>query len=130
VAATTPGKLLRLGVRYVNQISFGTEIVSLRKYFTSPPEVPDSLDMSITSFTMRVETGRPEDDITVIHNFQSAFGEDGKPAVVLDIDVVRQFSGASSSSDYVREVERLRDVEREAFEAHITDESRRLFDGD
>lgn len=130
VAVATPGKPIRLGVRYINQISFEAEEVSLRKYFTSPPVVPKSLDMGITGFTMRIETVRPEGDVTVIHNFLSSVSEDSKPVVILDIDVVRQFSDADTSVDYAEEIERLRDIERWAFEAHVTDEARRLFDGD
>ncbi|MEJ2853523.1 MULTISPECIES: TIGR04255 family protein [unclassified Saccharothrix] len=126
----TPGPIRRVGVRYINQIEFSESEVELGEYFTVYPDVPASLKVSVNGFNSRVESSWSDDRVTVVHTFSSAVSSAGNPAVVLDIDVIEQWPLGNSDIDIAEELLRLRNIEREVFEALITDEARRLFNGD
>jgi uncharacterized protein (TIGR04255 family) len=119
----------RVSLRYVNQINLGTGPVELSDYFRIPFEPPEGLDFTISSFFLRFEAIRP-DRRKLIQSFVSLPGE--TVAIILDLDLIReQFNGpADFDQSTLDEVDSLREIEREAFEAVITDKLREVFDAD
>lgn len=126
-----PESVTRVGVRYVNHIRFESNEVSLKRYFTAPPDVPDELNLSMHGFASRIESIWPDGITVIIQNMQSMTTEDDRAAVVLDIDALRNFDDDNlDPGDCLTAVDDLRRIERQVFEALITDDARRMFNGD
>jgi len=126
----TPGRLLRVGVRYINQIEFESATVDLGQYFTKPPAVPDSLDLDMFTLAQSIESRSRADDVIIIQKFQSSLSASNTPTAILDIDVVKEWNGGRAANlKFLDEIEALRTIERRVFEELITDEARRLFNG-
>jgi uncharacterized protein (TIGR04255 family) len=123
-----PSSIERLSIRYVNRIELGTDPLDLNNYFRVPLEPPEGLGFSLTSFFLRLEGTRP-DGVKLIQSFGSAPGD--VVAIILDLDVIRDVSApAVLEDDLLATIDSLREVERSAFEASITDKLREIFDAD
>lgn len=129
IEITKPIGVGRVSLRYVNQINLGKEPAELSDYFRIPFEPPEGLDFTVSSFFLRFEAIRP-DRRKLIQSFASLPGE--TVAVILDLDLIReQFNGhADFDQSIMHEVDSLREIEQEAFEALITDKLRETFDDD
>ncbi len=119
----------RIALRYINQINLGTGPIELSDYFSIPFEMPEGLDFTVSSFFLRFEAVRP-DGIKLIQSFASLPGE--TVSVILDLDLIREKPDISAEfvSGAIREVDSLREIEREAFESVITDKLLETFDAD
>ena len=119
--------LTRLGIRYVNKIDLGPEAVELDNYFNIAVDVPREHGFTLGSFFIRVESqyaGRP---IRMVRSFASV--PDENYVVALDIDVIQEEVGVKAFSPQLMDmIDALRTIEREVFEASITEELRRTFD--
>jgi uncharacterized protein (TIGR04255 family) len=122
-----PRRVGRISLRYVNQINLGTGPVELSHYFSIPFETPEGLDFTVSSFFLRFEAIR-SDGIKLIQSFASLPGE--TVSVILDLDLIQEKPDISAefAIGVMREVDSLREIEREAFESAITDKLRETFD--
>lgn len=129
IETAKPATVGRVSLRYVNKIEMDTGIIEPSDYFTIPFETPEGLDFTVGSFFLRFEAARP-DGIKLIQSFASLPGE--AASVILDLDLIRESPDISSglASSVIREVDLLRDIEREAFESAITDKLREIFDAE
>lgn len=128
VRTVGPKAIRRIGVRYINRIELKEAEVTLSEYFVNPPDLPDELDFTINSFLMRLETSK-SDGTRLVETFASAPGSE-IPAIVLDLDVIREWEDRDvpPTADYLKHILEVRAIEREAFEALITDKAREVFD--
>lgn len=126
-----PGLVRRIGVRYVNHISPPGPIIEMSEYFTNAPDLPNSLDLTIGGFLLRIDAYSLAKKIRLTETFAIAPTEK-QAALVLDLDVSRDFSDSEriKDSEALAHIDVLRDFEREAFESLITEKSRALFDVD
>lgn len=122
------GAATRIGIRYVNQFIFDGLSVGLGKYFTKPPAASDVKSLQMVGFSSRSESIIPDGGFRVVQNYQSALSNEGQPAVILDIDASRDWDNDGPAIEWMKEIDALRDLERDVFESLITDEARRLFD--
>lgn len=128
-AVLDPPDVRRIGVRYVNRILLPGPSADLDDYFTIGPRSPESLTMTMSNFLIRVEANFKGDPARVVQTLASSGAEDERAVVVLDLDVVRDYSDRSLDIDEVADaIEHLRDLERRCFEAMITERSREMFD--
>jgi uncharacterized protein (TIGR04255 family) len=111
----------RIGVRYVNEVQ--ADVGEIGKLFGIKPVQFDDQPLRLSNFVCRSELPvRDDDKSLVIVTFASAFG---KPAVVLDLDAISQnLTGVTTVPGAMEIVDRLRVLERDAFEASITDDAR------
>jgi uncharacterized protein (TIGR04255 family) len=130
LAVVRPDSVSRIGVRYINRIVINEASFSLNDYFTYAPSTPDELDVVIADFFVRLESGIPGSSRRLIQNFGSAGSEGDSAAFVLDLDAIEAWEAAPGlpATEALAAIETLRDFEREAFEALITDELRAVFD--
>ena len=130
VKVAAPIGISRIGVRYINRIEVQASTVDLPIYFTSPPDPPSTMPQRIRSFITRVEAIYDDsEDTRVITTFASSDTTEDRADFILDIDVVTERSFKTTDlREVMAAVEDLRDRERTAFEALITDEARGLFD--
>ena len=113
--------LERIGVRYINKVTSALDEVD--KYFGVKPVQYSEVPLKLANFICRSELPLIEDENTlIVATFASVMGEQ---AIALDLDVISQnLTGVDSVSQCMDLVDRLRQLEREAFEMSITDEAR------
>ena len=111
----------RIGVRYINKVSASVDDVD--RYFGVKPVRFSGFPLKLANFICRSELPVIDDENTlIIATFASVLGEQ---AVALDLDVISQnLSNIDSDSNCMELIDRLRELEREAFEMSITDEAR------
>jgi uncharacterized protein (TIGR04255 family) len=130
-AIASPDGIRRIGVRYINRIIVKEDRLHLGDFFTTPPELPDELDVNITTFLLRIEAAYTDEPIRLIQTYASAEAEAGSAGFILDLDVIREWQTETLPiRDAMSHIDRLRDRERDAFEALITENARELFDAD
>lgn len=122
-----PKGVRRIGVRYINKIDIPKEAAKLDEYFRCAlPEVP-SLPKNVTGFVGRIEYQYVDGVRLVLSQGTSSTTPDRK-AFLLDIDVIWETEAPLSRDETLEKAEDLRNRERQAFEALITDKARELFD--
>jgi uncharacterized protein (TIGR04255 family) len=128
VKITQPSGVERIGVRYINRIVIPRPDVQLTEYFNGLPELPPPIPSRLASIFTRSESLFPDGQTRLISTFATTRAPEGEVAFLLDLDVVFE-SGKQpiSIAETMERVERLRDHEREAFEALITDRTREVF---
>jgi len=124
-----PVGVRRIGVRYVNKITISQENVSVDQYFKFGPPDVKGLPDQMAGFVNHVEY-RYDDDVRLILSHATVDAPAGHLAFILDIDVIWQTAQSVDREDALATVEDMRTRECSVFEALITDESRKLFDGD
>ena len=124
-----PEGVLRVGVRYVNKIVIPHKTIEMEEYFTCGfPEVSGLPDL-VTNFVSRVEYSY-EDAVRLVLSQGSIDGSPDHLSFLLDLDVVWEDLVAVGRDRALEIANDLRDRERAAFEAVITDKARELFDAD
>ncbi|MCA9585831.1 MAG: TIGR04255 family protein [Myxococcales bacterium] len=127
VAVAQPAGLMRLGIRYINRVEVPERTAKSDKYFKCLPAAVDGLPQNLQAFMHRAEYAY-EDGVRLITTFATVDGPPDKSSFVLDLDVVLEAGESRPLGDALKLVDDLRQRERDAFEALITDELRRLFD--
>jgi uncharacterized protein (TIGR04255 family) len=129
VEIAQPSIVQRYSIRYVNRIDLPPAILELTDYFRVPLGPPEGLGFSLSTFFLRLEAARP-DQTRIIQTFASVPAE--TISIILDLDVVREAVNepAVFSEQLMRRIDDLREIERDAFEASITDKLREVFDAD
>lgn len=124
-----PNKIQRYSIRYVNRVDLPPARMELTDYFRVPLEPPEGLGFSLSTFFLRLEATRA-DQTRLIQTFASVPAD--TVSIILDLDVMREDVDRSAVFDesLMRDVDNLREVERSAFEASITDKLREAFDAD
>ncbi|MEU7934529.1 TIGR04255 family protein [Micromonospora echinofusca] len=122
-----PASLQRISIRYVNQITFDEEPVDLADYFVAPPDTPRDSATSIGAFFQRLECFWPDQPFRLVQTFASA--PDEKLSVILDLDMISEENAplGGLTEDLAMRIDRLREMQRETFEAVITDKLRGMF---
>ena len=126
---------IRIGIRYINRVVISAEDpIDLHKYFTCAPqdlsEIPHRhLPSSLAAVLSRQEYVF-DDGVRLARVFANAKAPVGSIGILLDLDVYWERSNSTKnkeSADVMALIEKLRVRERVAFEASITDASRRIF---
>ena len=121
--------ITEIEVRYINRIEVAAEQFRLGQYFSTPPMLPEALDVGITDFMVRVEAAYEEPSCKLVEIFASTDSPEGSAAVILDLNAVRSWDAEPlPAAQAMGHVEDLRSKEREAFEVLITEEARDMFD--
>lgn len=121
-----PEAVIRIGLRYVNQIVIPAAQLRLADYFTAPPQAPAGLPDRIGSFLTRVEYVY-DDRQKLIITFATAPSQPGASTFLLDLDAVWE-GGELLVGDAMPVVEVLKKSVAEAFEKLITNKTREVFD--
>jgi uncharacterized protein (TIGR04255 family) len=125
-SATTPTRIVRIAVRYINQIDIPAELINYKDYFRTTPEVSPVLPQGLSGFFMQLHF--PQEDfegMVVLTQTRVSPRAAGTDSVVLDLDVFKL--GAISAEDIWSLLETLRDRKNQFFEGSITDKTRELF---
>lgn len=121
-----PVGVRRVSVRYVNKIMMPSNAEVGDYLHCALPKI-GSLPDSVLGLASRVEYCY-EDGAHLVLSQGTAFDPSRQPAVLLDLDVIWESESRLSVDRALEMVQSLRDREREAFEAVITDKAREIFD--
>lgn len=125
-SVAAPIGIQRVSVRYVNKIIVPKDAEISDYLLCALPQV-DRLPDSVLGVASRVEY-RYEDGAHLILSQGTAHDPSGQLAVLLDLDVVWESKSHLELDRAEEMVQSLRDREREAFEAVITESAREIFD--
>ena len=127
-AVVSPTGIRRIGIRYINQITIPTARGVPDDFITTPPYGIPSIPVTVAAFSLRHEYVR-DDSIRAVVQLASLNSPPDTYALGLDVDVTRIWQGDGLRiDDALAFVDKLRDEERDIFEALITDKARELFD--
>ena len=122
-----PEGVNRIGIRYINKILFDGTRVRLGDYLKCVlPTVP-GLPQTVNGFVSRSEFSY-DDGVRLILSQATTRDPANAFAFVIDIDVIWGSGELLSAQSSMIHLDDLRDRERVAFEAILTDEARKLFD--
>ena len=122
-----PEGINRIGIRYINKIVFDRTRVPLGDYLKCIlPTVP-GLPQTVNGFVSRSEFSY-DDGVRLILSQGTTLDPANAFAFVIDLDVIWGSVELLSAKSSMIHLDDLRDRERVAFEAIITDEARILFD--
>ena len=124
-----PVSVSRIGIRYINKIVIPQRTVRLEDYFRSSLPKVSGLPQQVGGFLIRVEYAHSEDVRLVLTQGLTEAPAD-HVAVMLDLDVTWNGTEPVKQDGAMQKATKLRDLERTAFEALITDQARELFDAD
>ncbi len=126
-AVAQPVGAIRASLRYINKIVLPKQSMSIQDILTcaisTVPELPDV----VTNFFSRVDY-RFQDGTILALSQGSTQPSDSQASFFLDIDVIYDFPRPFELDQVTSKLDDLRELERQAFEASITDSARGLFD--
>lgn len=123
-----PRAVSRVGVRYINKIVIPASEFTLQDYFVFTPPRVQGLPERMLGFMSRVEY-QYDDGIKLLLAQASIEPPKGSSAFLLDLDVVWD-GGPLLLDDAMTTVDRLHELEGQAFESTITQATRDLFDAE
>ncbi len=123
-----PAGLTRIGLRYINRFDVALDSPPSDFLHCAPSGQMDP-STALRSHAHRNEHVWPDGDLLVVTHASAI--ESGRRSLVLDLDVVRVWDEAEGMvTDAMEIVDRLHSREGAEFERLITDEARRVFDGE
>jgi uncharacterized protein (TIGR04255 family) len=125
---STPQKITRVAVRYINQIDIPIRQIDYKDYFRTTPEVSSALPQGLSGFFMQLHFPQPDfEGILILTQTAVPPPSPDTNSVILDLDVFRQQMDITSDEEVWNLLEILRERKNEFFEASITDRTRALF---
>ncbi len=130
---TQPGKILRLGLRYINRVVIPGAPVAMEHYFTIYPQLPKALGDTHGPFLVRVEVPQPDQGHTVLITFGTApprQPSQDEQNFMLDLYDILQLDKPLDEIELKEEIQRAHNNVVMAFEDSITDRLRHLFEAE
>ena len=124
-----PKGVRRISVRYINRIVIPESVVRIEDYLHSAVPLVQGLPDAVNNFMSRTDY-RYEDGAHLVLAHGTFLPPSGDIGFLLDIDVYWEHAGLLAQTEALARTDRLRALERDAFEAVITDAARELFDAD
>jgi uncharacterized protein (TIGR04255 family) len=124
-----PSSVVRVALRFINRLDLPGPIVDFKEYLRTVPEVSPDLPQGLSGFFTQLQI--PQEDLKCMLIINEAFTAPTSPevvSVILDFDLFREHIWRSDDEDIWRFLEKLRHRKNLAFEASITDMTRRLID--
>jgi len=129
VDAANPQSVVRIAVRYINQLDIPLPLTDFSTFLTAPPNIPDSLSCVISGFLTKITTDFPELDIkaNIIQALEKS-KEANHISLILDIDVYKSQDFSPDSQDMWSFFEQFHELKNRIFFQSITEETARLFE--
>jgi uncharacterized protein (TIGR04255 family) len=122
-----PSSVTRAAVRYINRLDLPGPVLDFKDFLRTVPEVSPDLPQGLSNFFMQLQI--PQEDLNCMLIINEAFVPPTSPervSVILDFDLYREQIWQSDDEDIWRFLEELRHRKNQAFEASITERTRRL----
>lgn len=122
----SPQSIDRLGLRYVNRISFNEDLIDLEDYFDFYPYVGQHLPQIQVSAMTGVQIAYDDDVLRLQLATSTSDGEASIP-ILLDLDYFRPLSSEPGSEFVLEWLETAHDRVNRAFEGCLKDKVRKKF---
>ena len=122
-----PVGVCRIGIRYINKIVIPQKAVEVKKYLRCALPVVSGFPEQLRHFMSRVDYAY-EDGVRIVLSQGSINAPPDHVGFLLDLDVIWESGDAIAKDEALLKAGNLRDRERTAFEAVITNKARELFD--
>lgn len=124
-----PGGVRRVGVRYINKVDLPRNS-RIDEYIRSAPARVDGLPDQTEAFLIRTESWFADRLAKLLLTIASVQPQsDDAVGVLVDIDIVREFADPGDIGALMGWIDDFKGRLTETFEALVTDNARRLFDG-
>jgi uncharacterized protein (TIGR04255 family) len=127
----SPKLVTRLGVRYINRLDIPSQVIEIKDYLRTSPEISPALPQTLASYFMQIQI--PLQNYAATVNINSTIVEPPNPnttSLVLDIDTFRDVNLSSSSDSFDDNLEEglteLRRAKNFVFEGCITPATREM----
>ena len=124
-----PRGVSRISIRYINRIVIREPVVRIEDYLRCAPPSVQGLPDRLNSYMSRTDYLWEEDTRLALAQ-GSILSESDEIGFLLDINAYWETQTAVGLAEALETTDRLRNIEREAFENVITDTARELFDAD
>lgn len=124
---TSPESIIRVALRYINNLNISLPIRDFEDYLTAPPTVPNVLPQGVSSFLMRVVIHEPSLGANAIITQALEPIVTDKAPIILDIDVFRQQPSGIGEKDAWELIEKLRHFKNKIFFNSITDKLKEMY---
>ena len=124
-----PLDVRRTAMRYVNRLDLPGPLLDFKDYLRTIPEIAPDLSQGLSAFFMQLQI--PQQDLNCMLIINEGLLPSLSPEIVsvlLDFDLFREQVWQSDDEDIWEFLEKLRYRRNLAFEASITDNTRRLID--
>ncbi len=123
-----PRKIVRIAVRYINQIDIPVARLDYKDYFYTTPEVSPLLPQELSGFFMQLQMPQPQfSGMLILTQATVAPPAPGMNSVILDLDVFKEEPGLTEDDQVWTTLEELRQRKNAVFEGSLTDRARSLF---
>ena len=121
-------RIIRVAIRYINQIVIESDSIDVEEYLTAPPKIPGGLVQELENFFTRVEFKNPDPKATVIViQTPSRNPYEGKMTITLDIDVFREYPEPIGDEALWQTLDQFRILKNRIFEASLRPKTKALF---
>ena len=119
---TSPDSIVRVALRYINNLNIPLPIRDFGDYLTAPPIVPEELPQGVSSFLTRVIIYEPSIGANAIitQALESIVSETAPVPVILDIDVFKLRPEGIEEREVWDIIEKLRHFKNRIFFKSIT----------
>jgi len=124
-----PAAVIRLAVRYINQIPLPPGGEKFENYLRAAPQVPPELPQNVSSFLTRVTVHNPEDAIAAhVTQALQPTSDSQRLTVILDIDAYKEGEFSVEDPAIERTFIQLRAFKNLIFFNSVTEETLRQFE--
>ena len=124
---TSPDLIIRVALRYINNLNIPMPIRDFSDFLTAPPIVPEGLPQGVSSFLTRVVMHEPSIGANaIITQALEQIATDVAP-IILDIDVFRLQPEGIEEKDAWDTIEKLRHFKNQIFFQSITDKLKEMY---
>ncbi len=124
---TSPELIIRVALRYINNLNIPLPIRDFGDFLTAPPPVPEGLPQGVSSFLTRVVIHEPTIGANgIITQALEQVATDVAP-IILDIDVFKLQPEGMGEKEAWDTIEKLRDFKNQIFLNSITDKLKEMY---
>ena len=123
-----PSQIIRIGMRYINQIDIPSAQVDLEDYFSEPPRVPQGLEQTLEHFLTRLVVSQPQiQGKSIISQILAPSSQPGFTSIILDIDVLTEKPMNADTTQIMSTLDRFRHLKNEIFKQSVKPKTEELF---
>lgn len=123
-----PLKIVRIALRYINQIEIPLPVKNLEKYILTLPKLAPKLPQPVSNYFMQFTISNLNLEATaIITQTMKSPTPTGKLPVILDIDTFKLQAYSENKQQMWNEFENLRNFKNDIFFDSLTDKTKELF---
>lgn len=128
VDITSPIKITRIALRYINRIEIPLPINNFKEYILTVPEIAPNIPQALSNFFMQLVIPNPEIGATaVINQTMEPITPNRRVPLIFDIDVFKEAINVDNKEEIWDDFKKLRKFKNDIFFNSITKKTEELF---